>query len=403
MKQFVLAVLVAAIPMVASAEGFNLNMPEVSAEAKNEPQKNADGLFAESLAKASRSVEAGFKRPTPRFNIMCEFHGNHGVDSDRSDPAYEIRLLQELYAWVYSRMPPHLQRTAAETTAVINHSRTAFTKIGVGGWSAEDDLDYKYPDKTFYPQGTIKTNYTEWLINALRFGDQWDKEYPGLKKAMLDYHGAVVVHELVHAWQYSREPVRDLASVPGSCPDGLCDEKLINETEKKIKYEREAFEAEKPFKKAMAEAMLIRLYAYDKHLQRYPQHFKKGGPYALLKPKKDFQKRWRQVARDFESGKSDLEDPNVRVSYEGQYIPARNVRALVSVRANTSLPAADFAQACLDARKIKEETDPYFNNPYRSDELREEYPYVKDVEKRYQRELNELKGIFQRGGIFCQL
>ncbi|MBI5631375.1 MAG: hypothetical protein HY921_10890 [Elusimicrobia bacterium] len=338
----------------------------------------------------------------PKFKIVCELGGKHGADPDRVKHDLEIALIQQAYENVFDRLPPHLQQIALETTAVINHK----DKSTALGWSAEDDLDYRYPDTEFYPKGTIKINYTEFFVRRLELGRKLGLNDPKVAKAFQEDAGDAITHELTHAWQYHNRPVRDLMMVQGSCPDGFCDEALIRETALKIEYEREAYAGTKRFD---PDRRGIISDALENYFLANPQENAPGGSYHGLMAEKvliGIIARGRTASAQERAGINPIETH--RIVYYGQYIPARNVRALIELK-KSYLSDGHFqvwengdrlTNRCGRLNDIASETAPYFSGE-EGGQLKEWYPYVSSVENRYRREMGALKEILRSRGLSC--
>ncbi|MBI5629308.1 MAG: hypothetical protein HY921_00280 [Elusimicrobia bacterium] len=333
-----------------------------------------------------------------KFKIICELDGKHGSDPDRLEHRREIALVGKAYEAAFESLPPHLQETALETVAVINHKNVVYTKSSVAGWSAEDDPEYVYPDRGYFPNGTIKVNYTEYFVRILELAEKMGRNDPKTAKAFQDSIGEIIAHELLHAWQYHRNPVRDLMSVPGGCPQGLCDEGLLEETRLKLEYESQAFETAKLFDPARRRILAD---ALEKSLKTDPKSVM--GPLLSEKILGGLKDTLRAMADLEDAGKSPMEA--YKTLYYGQYIPARNVRALVAInqmleRENAHIwgDSSMESNPCANKKTIFAETAPYLA----SKKLPRLYPYVAAVKARYQQELERLEKNLRWKGIICE-
>lgn len=334
-----------------------------------------------------------FSAESPAFKIVCELGGEHGRDSDRIEPSREIKLLAHAYAWVYPQLPQHLQQTALESVAVINHKNVQLTKT-FSGWSAEDDPEYRYPDQKFYPQGTIKTNYTERFLRMLDWGERAAAINSNVALAVRRYAAAVIAHELIHAWQYHQKPVRDLNSVENSCPQGLCDEHLIEETKIKVAYEKAAYEAEKPL--YFSQDALIIAQTLQNHQDQFPEDFAPGKPFYIFTAaggKTDWVQRFFKEAESLKIGDAFAAN---QLTYEGQYVPAENVRKLVDINelAAHYCDLEVFMALGPAVENIKTQTEPFFNGSDNSKALQNAFPYVSSVQERYRAELTRFSNLF---------
>jgi hypothetical protein len=160
------------------------------------------------------------------------------------------------------------------------------------GWSAEDDLDYKYPDTTFAPQGSIRIIVTEKLLKLIEYGFLKLKPESQEYKGFISFLNEVIVHELTHAYQYSTAPVQDLMRAPESCYEkdstgktGRCDDQLIQSTRKKITYEHEAMSAGRE-QLLGHETEIMALIAHLESSEKiHPNDFNETGKYFLLSSK----------------------------------------------------------------------------------------------------------------------
>lgn len=196
-------------------------------------------------------------------------------------------IIQTVVKDTYDHISPELKDVANEVTFVIDHnleiSQTAM------GFSAEDDQNYKYPDKTFYHpytnrNGTIKIVLTEKFVQACDFlleliGENQDK--PKIIEAAQGFYRSILEHELLHAWHYHTSPVPDLDRNLNFVASGeLTMEDLIQGTRKKVENERAAFFL------TMSHAKPGRLEtladATEEFMKNHPEDFSSNGKYSLL-------------------------------------------------------------------------------------------------------------------------
>jgi hypothetical protein len=181
------------------------------------------------------------------------------------------------------------------------------------GWSAEDDSEFRYPDRKFAPEGTIKVNLAEPFVQLARFCDS-EFLHAGLER--VGCHEIVrdtVAHEVLHARQYHVLPVRAVTSVPGACPEGLCDPRLIASTKRKIGYERQAWVFGEQFRTPQGTVAFGTALLRVK--KEHPELFSDGGPYRLISDM-GYQGTLKQAqeelaSRDFSAG--------AKRFYEGEY------------------------------------------------------------------------------------
>jgi hypothetical protein len=242
---------------------------------------------ASSAAASGGGRAATAAQLVPEPTVVCELHGIHGGDPDRiaNDAALTLASVRD----TYPLLPPELRATIDQLTFVVEHDDTITvrgktsqpTKMFMG-WSAEDDKDYRYPDRAFAPKGTIKVNLTEVFVQLAAFcasGLLHDgAETTGCKESVRK----VVAHEVLHAYQYHTDPVRDLASTPGACPDGQCDPGPIAETRRKIDYERAAWVFGKTFQ--TVGGMVAFSLGAHRVAREHSALFAEGGRYSLLGP-----------------------------------------------------------------------------------------------------------------------
>lgn len=313
--------------------------------------------------------------------VVCELNGNHGNDIDRVTAEDELFLVRHYARMNFERLPENLREIYGKVTFVINHSNPA-TKI-VGGWSAEDDPEYRYPDVNFYPEGTIKVNFSEKLIQFLQF-TYWvlelHPENSGMAAGANEFILAYILHELKHAEQYHLKPVRSLSTIRGSCKDGLCDKNILEETKQKIAYEKEALLLGCNTFTSEGLAALDKVQDY---IDRYPNDFSVLGPFNLLG--KDFVRYYLSsikpiiAAQDFAGG--------AKTMYEGQWVLPELVWKLMELndrRKNDSFP--EYSE--LVAETVSKWRG-YINTGTDYEKLLNFYPYIRDVEKRFYKEIGK--------------
>lgn len=141
---------------------------------------------------------------------------------------------------------------------------------GIEGWSAEDDPEYRYPDRRLYPQGTIKVNFTPFVLDTARLLRRI--EDPRAQKPLWVHLGRVLTHEVLHARQYMTKPIPNQEA----CPGGDCEEFRLKMAILKIQYETEAFEKDFEYEKRHGlepEALLGYLNAHPEVLEGLPPGF----------------------------------------------------------------------------------------------------------------------------------
>jgi hypothetical protein len=217
----------------------------------------------------------------PSFRIECDLKGEHQGDPDRMAPERERALLQSIVAETYDSLPPQLRTIASQITFVIDHRHRELSKMLIGGWSAEDDDAYRYPDRDFYPKGTIKVSLTERFLELSALFRELASQpsaTPALKAGARGWVNMVVAHELFHASQYHREPVRDLSHT-GAFKDGLPDPVILEETAKKVAYEHEAYQFGRGF--VTRAGMLALADAFDAFRAAHAPEFEVGARFGL--------------------------------------------------------------------------------------------------------------------------
>lgn len=296
----------------------------------------------------------------PNFVILSE---NLGLpDSDVLSVEEEKRLLLEALKDSYQYLPVNLQIIGGQVTYVINHTRQPVTKYYMG-WSAEDDTDYRLGDRAFFnpsldvtdpKNGTIKVNLSQKFIKTIAIGQFLGKNDELVLLGMKLLARSIIAHELLHAFQYSTNPVRALSNpIPPStdsrnnCPEGLCDLELLQETKRKIEYERVAVALQRSY--VVPEAYEAFAKALEKYEGEVPEQFKKGAVWWLVSGKHETsvsQYYLRDYVRERRKGNQFSE--LLRIVYEGQYIPPMLVYEIKSL--NDALERGDPFQA-MDVRR----------------------------------------------------
>jgi hypothetical protein len=168
------------------------------------------------------------------------------------------------------------------------------------GYGPEDDPEYRYPDKTLYPKGTIKVNITPSFLSFAQ--GLYDKDTP-INSIFGGLLVELVAHEIKHVQQYMAEPVLALSSAE-ECPKGICDDAKLEATAKKLNYE---FEATIYGQRKYAEAtntsvekdlVIINEYAYRAYAVMYepPMLVKKCVAHSLTEEERVLAKRY--IERD---------------------------------------------------------------------------------------------------------
>ena len=273
------------------------------------------------------------KQQKPVFRIFSQ---NTGLSHpDTLSLKEEKELLQEELKDSYFHLPIELQEIAGKTVYVINHERDAVTKYYMG-WSAEDDLEYELGDRKFFDpsldvrdkcNGTIKVNFTQKFVKTIAIGKVLGEKDKKVLLGMKLLVHSIIAHELLHAYQYHTNPVRALSNpIPpfndcrSNCPEGLCDPNLLEETKKKIEYERDAIALQRSY--VNSEAFNAFADSLDRFEESNPELFKKGAIWWLASNKHETsisEYYLRQYIREKEEGRefSDL----LKTTYEGQYMP----------------------------------------------------------------------------------
>ncbi|UVT22066.1 MAG: hypothetical protein H8K03_09330 [Nitrospira sp.] len=267
------------------------------------------------------------------FVIISE---NKGVpDPDVLPIEEEKLLLEEALKDSFAHLPQHLQIIAEQTVYVINHSRETVTKHYMG-WSAEDDTEYRLGDKSFFKpsldprdprNGSIKVNLSQKFMKTIAIGKILGKKDTRVLLGMRLLVRSILAHELLHAYQYSTNPVQALSNpIPPSndcrtnCPEGLCDLKLIEGTKRKIEYERAAIALQRSYVAAVEYEAFAN--ALDEYEHTVPDKFEKGSLWWLVSGRHETSLSnyyLRQYVKEREKGREFGE--LLRIVYEGQYIP----------------------------------------------------------------------------------
>lgn len=351
-----------------------------------------------------------------RFKLACETAYDHGSDPDRVSPERERELLQVALSDTYPLLEAKLQETARRVTFMVLH-KGEDTKIYMG-WSAEDDLDYQYPDTRFYGetyvdangrkgQGTIKVNFTEKFVRTLDLGLKLGEKDPAVRRGIRGFWRQVIAHELTHAWQYHTAPVRDLYLAKDPAPGGLADLQLLDETKRKVAYERQAYGVGRRFGKGFEKDILALADAIEALSKSEPKLFEKGGPYRLLAldAANPVVKRYLRDETEYIAFGEEF-TPKARVIYEGQYAPAEAVRWVHAIngykeamRAHelakglTGVQPRDFSAEMAELRRVWAS---YMEAGPISETLVESYPYLKLVKERYAVETGRYEALRKR-------
>ena len=271
---------------------------------------------------------AGREIQSRHFNVRCDLSGAHGDDSDRLPSGKEIELLQAAIEDVYPQLPRELQEISKEIVFMISHREKGWTKL-VMGWGPEDDADYRYPDTRFYPAGTIKVSFTEKTMAALALGAELSKSDPQMERSVKNFSHYIIAHELTHARQYHQAPIPDLlalhklGSVADHCQEGLLDEALLMQAEKRLKYEKEAYAAHRSY--IEKNGLLGFAAAIESYEATHRVEFSAGGKYHLLASEgpSPFVGKLREEASMV--GHGGEFGPLAKFPNEGQVIPAEIV------------------------------------------------------------------------------
>ena len=148
----------------------------------------------------------------------------------------DIVLLTRMIRDVYPLLDPDQQQLVRDGLIF----RAAKRIGGALAYGPEDDPDYRYPDQTLYPSGTIKVNFAPSFVELIRKFYKTPKVFaPQAQHIAYAKLVEVVAHEIKHVEQYMKNPVLALARRE-DCPAGLCDEAKLEATQKKLEYELEA-------------------------------------------------------------------------------------------------------------------------------------------------------------------
>ncbi|MBI5631515.1 MAG: hypothetical protein HY921_11605 [Elusimicrobia bacterium] len=210
------------------------------------------GLCGLAMAQTGEDPSPWYPKHTP--HRQNEFRGEFRVDKISDEAVLDAAL-----ARVVTLLPKDQRLMLARGLQFVVGRSPKNLADTVLGWGPEDDQDYVYPSRTFYPHGSIKVNISLRMIEALRAAEElrqaakapgtfydfqgkiielrWRQDEQVLAvQAIDDLFHRVAVHEIEHAKEYVEKPVNAL-SKPEQCPEGLCDAERIGDTRQKAEYE----------------------------------------------------------------------------------------------------------------------------------------------------------------------
>ncbi|MBI4371384.1 MAG: hypothetical protein HY552_03705 [Elusimicrobia bacterium] len=256
-----------------------------------------------------------------------------------SDP--ETATMQAALRKVIPLLPADQTAELAEGLPfVVPRLETLTSKVL--GYAPEDDPEYKYPDQSYYPSGTIKGNISLRTVEALNVAD--NPKVPSQVRATLyNLFFRVVVHEIEHCMQYRRKPVFPLSKAE-ECPKGLCDPARIEQTRLRTEYEFAALARD--FKEARSRRLVETAdggFRFDdENATRNKQDFLDAAKYLDQHPElltsriKNFPDRLRLAAVETEQIISETH----RIMYESAYmIPLLGREYLLAQRMYSSVEA----------------------------------------------------------------
>ncbi|MDP3645853.1 MAG: hypothetical protein Q8R25_02085 [bacterium] len=150
----------------------------------------------------------------------------------KSDP--DASLLRESVVEAYPQLEENQQKLIDQGLCFIWNYDKEWAEAAMG-FGPEDDPEYRYPDTSLYPAGSIKVNFTLHLMSVLKLMRASDTDLR-VQTTLKKYFVEVLAHEIMHVQQYIRGPILALSSA-NDCPDGLCDERRLADTKTKMEYE----------------------------------------------------------------------------------------------------------------------------------------------------------------------
>ena len=276
----------------------------------------------------------------PQLDVRTDLGAVPTADQGTIYTADELRLMQRALEDAYPHLPSELQDIARQVVFVISHDPVWTGRVF--GWGPEDDPDYRYPDRRFYPRGTIKVTFTQKTIAALRLGERLSRDDSKVAEGALVFARYIIAHQLTHAMQYHREPLSDLLELHRArdtssiCKDGLIDERMLTAAQKRLTYEHQAYGMHRRL--IDRDSLLAFADAVELYERTHPTEFAQEGPYHLLASSRPnaFVGKLREEA--FMSDKGSEFGPLAKFPNEGQVVPAEVVWALK--RLNDSLSGA---------------------------------------------------------------
>ncbi|MBI4371583.1 MAG: hypothetical protein HY552_04725 [Elusimicrobia bacterium] len=290
----------------------------------------------------------------------------------------------------------------------MNHNNKKLTKRYMG-WGPEDDPEYEYPDTHFYPEkyvdakgvrrrGTIKANITEKFIQTMDLGTELGRNNALAAAGVRTFGRQFFAHEVTHERQYHAGPVQDLASVSGAVVNGLARRKVLEETKRKINYERQAFEVDRRYGLGHEKELLALADALEEYAKAHPEEFGEKGSRRLLAldaPNPVVGRYLREETQNINLG--NRFPPTAVIIYEGQYIPAELVWKLkqlndtnTAIRRGVQTMGVSLPPLHLQAKVmgIRSDWNRYMKAGPISQALKDSFPYLKDVEKRFNAEMH---------------
>lgn len=207
-------------------------------------------------AGAQESSDAAF------VGILADAQKTARVTAE-SGAVSDEKILHDAVQAVYPKLADDHRRLIDQGLEFVVTRQEPLTSLAFG-WGPEDDRDYRYPDRSFYPSGTIKVNISLQSIEILRLAKNGP---PLVQKALSDYFYAGMVHEIEHAKQYHEAPM-GYVDDPERCAKGWCQEVLIDQSRSKARYEFAAIERE--FTEAKSKQGKGRYSEAARYLQDHP-------------------------------------------------------------------------------------------------------------------------------------
>ncbi|MBT3393232.1 MAG: hypothetical protein HN833_02400 [Elusimicrobiaceae bacterium] len=318
-----------------------------------------------------------------------------------------------------SKVPPlYFQKEIKEIPFGINHSFVELTKYYMG-YSAEDDLEFDNKNNGYYPAGTIKVFFTEKTLQIIKFYNdiKEDEKYNKISEGVAVLLLRALGHEILHAWQYHKNPYKDLKRIAKEdvrvmIENKKFDEDILKGSYKSVFYEYQAVnlldsQTSKEFENSV-EKIGIAMTMFEEYEKQNPSFFEASGKYEYLsssQDKRSFLKKYLgttkmliEMERNLDEILAEEQKKEFEVEtrlpfyfeiydllYNGQIVPVYALKKLWKISAQESITENDLQRA----KRIEAESMKYL-----SIGLDEEFPYlalikeesdkvIKNIENKY--------------------